>query len=88
LQAIADQARIVSARAQLETSKRRQSGLVAQIDVSTSLVQQQSQQQRLATLENDFAKQKINLARIVGIAPTNTMNSPMRFLFFRRHRSQ
>jgi outer membrane protein TolC len=77
LQAIADRARIVSAHAQLETSKalykqtqdRRQSGLVAQIDVSTSLVQQQTQQQRLATLENDFAKQKINLARIVGIPP-------------------
>ena len=77
LQAIADRARIVSARAQLDTSKalykqtqeRRQSGLVAQIDVSTSLVQEQTQQQRLATLENDFAKQKINLARIVGIPP-------------------
>ena len=43
--------------------------LVAQIDVSTSLVQQQTQKQRIATLENDFAKQKINLARIVGITP-------------------
>jgi outer membrane protein TolC len=52
-----------------QTQERRQSGLVAQIDVSTSLVQQQTQQQRLATLENDFAKQKINLARIVGIPP-------------------
>ena len=77
LQAVAARARVVSAKVQLETSaalykqtqERRQSGLVAQIDVSRSLVEQQTQQQRLATLENDFAKQKINLARIVGIPP-------------------
>jgi outer membrane protein TolC len=77
LQTVAAKARVESARAQLETStalyqqtqQRRQSGLVAQIDVSRSLVQQQTQQQRLATLENDFAKQKINLARIAGIPP-------------------
>jgi outer membrane protein TolC len=77
LQTVAAKARVESARAQLETStalykqtqERRQSGLVAQIDVSRSLVQQQTQQQRLATLENDLAKQKINLARIAGIPP-------------------
>jgi outer membrane protein TolC len=77
LQAIAARARVESAKAQLETAtallkqtqERHQSGLVAQIDVSTNLVQQQTQRQRLATLENDFAKQKINLARIAGIAP-------------------
>jgi outer membrane protein TolC len=77
LQAIAARARVESAKAQLETAtallkqtqERHQSGLVAQIDVSTSLVQQQTQKQRIATLENDFAKQKINLARIVGVPP-------------------
>ncbi len=77
LQAIAARARIDSAKVQLETATalykqtqdRRQSGLVAQIDVSTSLVQEQTQKQRLATLENDFAKQKISLARIIGIPP-------------------
>jgi outer membrane protein TolC len=77
LQAVAAQARVVSAKAQLETATalykqtedRHKSGLVAQIDVSTSLVQQQTERQRLATLENDFAKQKINLARIVGLPP-------------------
>jgi len=79
LQAIADKARIISARAQLVTStalyqqtlERKQSGLVAQIDVSRSLVDEQTQKQRLATLENDFAKQKINLARIAGIPPND-----------------
>ncbi len=79
LQAIAARARVESAKAQLETDnallkqtqERRQSGLVAQIDVSTSQVQQQTQRQRIATLENDFAKQKINLARIVGIPPND-----------------
>jgi outer membrane protein TolC len=79
LQAIAAKARVESARAQLETAtallkqtrERRESGIVAQIDVSTSQVQEQTQRQRIATLENDFAKQKINLARIVGIPPTN-----------------
>jgi outer membrane protein TolC len=79
LQAIAAKARVESARAQLQTAtallkqtrERRESGIVAQIDVSTSQVQEQTQRQRIATLENDFAKQKINLARIVGIPPTN-----------------
>lgn len=77
LEAIAARARVQSAKAQLvtatallkQTQERHQSGLVAQIDVSTSLVQQQTQKQRMATLENDFAKQKINLARIAGIPP-------------------
>lgn len=77
LQTVAARARVESARAQLETSKalfrqtseRQKTGLSAQIDVSRSLVQQQMQQQRLATLENDFAKQKINLARLAGLPP-------------------
>ena len=77
LQTVAARARVESARAQLETSKalfkqtseRHKTGLSAQIDVSRSLVQQQTQQQRLATLENDFAKQKINLARLAGLPP-------------------
>ena len=77
LQVIASQARVASARVQLETAKalykqtsdRKQNGLVAQIDVNRSQVQQQTQQQRLSTLENDLAKQKINLARLTGLPP-------------------
>ncbi|MDQ2898476.1 MAG: TolC family protein [Acidobacteriota bacterium] len=79
LQAIAARARVASAHAQLETAtalygqtvERRQSGLLAQIDVNRSLVQRQTQQQRVATLENDFAKQKINLARLTGLPPND-----------------
>jgi outer membrane protein TolC len=77
LQTIAAEARVESARAQLETARtlydqtlqRRNVGLVAQIDVNRSLVQQQTQQQRVVTLENDLAKLKINLARLTGLEP-------------------
>ena len=77
LQVIAAQARVVSARAQLvtandllqQTSQQRAVGLVAQIDVNKNQVQVLTQQQRLATLQNDLAKQKINLARITGLPP-------------------
>jgi outer membrane protein TolC len=77
LQVLTAQARVDSARAQLETAKalfkqtdeRRQAGLNAQIDSNRSRVQMQTQQQRLTTIENDLAKQKINLARLVGLPP-------------------
>lgn len=78
LQVIAAGARVDSARAQLDTAKtlldqtaqQRGVGLVAQTDVNRSRVQMLTQQERLATLENDFAKQKISLARLVGL-PAN-----------------
>jgi outer membrane protein TolC len=77
LQVIAARARVESARAQLatanalydQTAQQRAVGLVAQIDVNRSQVQALTQQQRLASLQNDFAKQKINLARIIGLPP-------------------
>lgn len=79
LQVIAAQARVRSAEAQIQTAQalfkqaqdRRQVGLLAQIDVNRSRVELQTQQQRLATLQNDLAKQKINLARITGIPVTD-----------------
>jgi outer membrane protein TolC len=79
LQAIAARARVASSRTQLETATalyqqtldRRKNGLLAQIDVNRSQVQQQTQQQRISTLENDFAKQKINLARLTGLPPND-----------------
>jgi outer membrane protein TolC len=46
-------------------------GLLAQIDVNKSQVQMLTQKQRLASLENDFAKQKINLARLTGLPPND-----------------
>jgi len=79
LQVIAAQARVESAKAQLETAtalfnqteQQRVVGLVAQIDVNKSQVQVLTQRQRLASLQNDLAKQKINLARITGLPPND-----------------
>jgi outer membrane protein TolC len=75
LEAIAAAARVESVRAQLETatvlysqaSQKRGVGLLAQTDVNRSQVQALTQQLRLLSVENDLAKQKINLARMVGL---------------------
>jgi outer membrane protein TolC len=79
LEVIAARARVQSAMAQLETanalyqqtSQQRAVGLVAQIDVNKSQVQVLTQKQRLSSLQNDFAKQKINLARLTGLPPND-----------------
>jgi outer membrane protein TolC len=79
LQVIAAKARAESARAQLGTANalyqqtldERGVGLVAQIDVNRTEVEALTEQQRLVSLENDLAKQKINLARIAGLPPTD-----------------
>ena len=78
LQVQAAEARVRSAQAQIDTAQalfkqtqdRRAVGLNPQIDVNRSQVQLQTEQQRLMSLENDVAKQKINLARVVGL-PVN-----------------
>jgi outer membrane protein TolC len=80
LQAIAAQGRLLSAKAQLQTAaallkqtrERRSVGVAAEIDVNRSTVEFQTGQQRITTLENDFAKQKINLARLIGLPPVDT----------------
>ena len=72
---IAAEARVHSAQAQIDTAQalfkqtqdRRSVGLSPQIDVNRSQVQLQTERQRLMSLQNDVAKQKINLARIVGL---------------------
>src|SRR5580700_6866778 len=79
LQVIAARARVASAQAQLDTAnalydqtaQQRGVGLLAQIDVNKSEVQVLTQKQRLASLQNDLAKQKINLARLTGLAPND-----------------
>ena len=79
LQVLAAKARVDSARAQVDTAnalyqqtlQQRSVGLVAQIDVDHSQVEALTEQQRLLSLENDLAKQKINLARITGLPPTD-----------------
>jgi outer membrane protein TolC len=75
LQALAADARVQSMRAQVDTAKtlfsqasqQNKEGLLAVIDVNRSEVELQTQQQRLITLENDYAKLKLNLARIIGL---------------------
>ncbi|HYO82066.1 MAG TPA: TolC family protein [Bryobacteraceae bacterium] len=77
LQAVAAQARIQAAGAQVATAQtlydqsaqQQKEGVLAVIDVNRSRVQLQTQQQSLITLQNDFARQKLNLARIIGLAP-------------------
>ena len=79
LQVIAAGARVDSAKAQLETAnalyqqtaQQRSVGLLAQIDVNKSEVQMLTQKQRLASLQNDLSKQKINLARLTGLPPND-----------------
>ena len=78
LQVLAAHARLDSAQAQLDTAKalferttqQLKFGRAAQIDVNRSQVEVLLNQQRLVTLQNDLAKQKINLARLTGLPPT------------------
>ena len=77
LQVIAARARIDAARGQLataealfkQTSEQRAAGVVAQIDLNRSQIQLLTQQQRLVSLENDYSKLKITLARLAGLPP-------------------
>ena len=74
LQITAAASRIETANAQIESAKavyqqavdRNRSGLNARIDVNRSLVELQTQQQRLTSLTNDF-EAKITLARLIGL---------------------
>jgi len=80
LQILASTARIQTAKAQIQTAQavyqqavdRNRSGLNARIDVNRSLVELQTQQQRLTSLVNDFEKQKITLARLIGLPMAQT----------------
>lgn len=79
LQVLAAQARVTSATAELQTAnalyqqalQQNGVGLLARIDVNRSQVQALTEQQRLVSLQNDLAKQKINLARLTGLPPTD-----------------
>jgi outer membrane protein TolC len=77
LQVIAAKARLESAAAQLDTAdalyrktlEQIEFGRAAEIDVNRSHVEELLDRQRLVTLQNDLAKQKINLARLTGLPP-------------------
>jgi outer membrane protein TolC len=68
-------ARVASQRAQVENAQaiynqavtRKEAGTNARIDVTRSLVEYQTEQQRLTSLDADLRKQKIALARVVGL---------------------
>jgi outer membrane protein TolC len=75
LEAIAGTARITASEAQVSTSQalynlaadQRKAGIVPGIDVLRAQVELQSQQQRLIFYINEFEKQKLNLARAIGL---------------------
>jgi len=77
LQAIAETARVETARAQVETAEalykkagaQLQAGVIPAIDSLRAQVQFQTRRQQLIAASNEFAKQKLSLARIVGLAP-------------------
>lgn len=77
LQVIASGARVDSARAQVATAQetykqavdRHDAGVAARIDVTRSQVELQTNQQRLTSVENDLAKQKIAFGRLIGLPP-------------------
>jgi outer membrane protein TolC len=79
LQTIAAKARVASEDAQLQSanavfdqSKQQfEQGLIAKVDADKNEVQALTHQQRLLSLKNDLAKQKINLARMIGLPPND-----------------
>jgi outer membrane protein TolC len=75
LQVLAESARVDSVKAQVESaqsiyqqaSDRFKAGLSARIDMTRSQVELQTQQQRLTSQQATYGKQKIALARLVGL---------------------
>jgi outer membrane protein TolC len=77
LQAVAGLARIEAQRAQVATADtahrqavdRKSAGTIAGIDVLRAQVELQSEQQRLYYYEGEYEKQKLDLARAIGLPP-------------------
>jgi len=90
LQVISTKERVKSAHAQLDTAaalfqqteQKRSVGLAPQIDVDRSEVEKLTQQQRVISLENEVAKEKIILARMTGLPPSDEydLNDEVPFL--------
>jgi outer membrane protein TolC len=76
-QAIADEARIATDEAQVESAQalfnqatdQVNAGTAADIDALRSKVELQTRQQQLIQAKNDFAIQKITVARVIGLSP-------------------
>jgi outer membrane protein TolC len=79
LQTIAAKAKMRSEESQLESAnavfdqskQQLGQGLIAKVDADKNEVQALTHQQRLLSLQNDLAKQKINLARMIGLPPND-----------------
>jgi outer membrane protein TolC len=77
LQAIATAARIETTEAQVKSSQalydkavdQQKAGLSPAIDTLRAQVELQTRQQQLIVSRNDFAKQKLALARVIGLPP-------------------
>jgi outer membrane protein TolC len=77
-QAVADEARIATDEAQVQTAQtlfdqatdQVDAGTAADIDALRSKVELQTRQQQLIEAKNDFAIQKITVARAIGLAPS------------------
>jgi outer membrane protein TolC len=77
LQAIAGAARVETAQAQVDVAQalykkavaQQQAGVAPAIDTLRAQVEYQSRQQQLIAATNDFAKQKLSLARVIGFSP-------------------
>jgi outer membrane protein TolC len=77
LQAIATAARIETTEAQVSNAQalynkaadQQKAGLSPNIDTLRAQVELQTRQQQLIAARNDFAKQKLSLARIIGLPP-------------------
>jgi outer membrane protein TolC len=77
LMAIATDARIETTQAQVTNAQalydkavdQQRAGLSPAIDTLRSQVELQTRQQQLIVARNDYAKQKLSLARIIGLAP-------------------
>ena len=75
LEVLSGRSRVEAAQAQLETARavyqlavdREQAGVAARIDVVRAQVEMQAQQQRLLGVENELEKQKLMLARAIGL---------------------
>jgi outer membrane protein TolC len=75
VEALAAEARVTAVAAQLKTAQtlyqqavdQKAAGVVPAIDELRAQVEMQAQQQRLLTVRNDLDKQKLQLARIIGL---------------------
>jgi outer membrane protein TolC len=75
VQALAAEARVTASQAQLKTAEtlfqtavdQKNAGVTPAIDALRAQVEMQAQQQRLVSVTNSFAKQKLQLARVIGL---------------------